>query len=514
MTPEQWNRAFSIVRNISSSESESFDLSQEDADVQAEVRQRLGQSIGLSGLTVGRYVIANLLGRGAFGEVYRGQDTTLGRQAALKFLIPAKRKTGKLLEEAQAASALNHPNIVTVYEVLDSESGPVLVMELIEGGSLREVLNEPISKAAARRYAIQMLEALSAAHSAGIVHRDLKPENIMVRSDGYLKVLDFGLARQSPEAGGDGRLVGTLRYMSPEQCVGQPATAASDMFAAGLILYEMACGRHAFGEASPAETAHAILRQEPKVPAVRGPLMKAARGLLQKDPARRLSADQTLNLLRREGRWKWGIAAAALALALVSIRVWWPREQNPLVWNNITSTVAQNLTAGCVSPDGSQYVFADQEGVIRQLFIGGAKFSPNANLWEIGQAAHQKIDRIVWIGRTARVLISSRHIHADNATGVLSILDLGSHKVQQLPIAGRNAVASPDGSRLAYTSIDGRFLEIAAFEPPRVLHHIGIDDPAGVKGMVWNPSGTLLHYWTIPDGRVALYRWKSAVLIL
>ena len=255
-----------------------------------------------------RYEILSLLGRGGMGEVWEARDTELDRRVALKFLAaPAAfaRAGERLTREARAASALNHPNIVTVHEVIQYEQTPVLVMEVVEGTALRAVIQSPQSIDRVVHLGRQIAQALAAAHAHGIVHRDIKPENVMVRSDGYVKVLDFGLARRVTSqsmASNDGLLVGTLRYMSPEQARGEPLFPASDIFSFGLVLYELATGSHAFPADSPFETVHAIQAREPPPPSSLNPLVSGSLNslilaMLAKGPATRPSAQEVAQVL-------------------------------------------------------------------------------------------------------------------------------------------------------------------------------------------------------------------------
>jgi tetratricopeptide (TPR) repeat protein len=247
-----------------------------------------------------RYVIRGLLGGGGMGLVYQADDSRLGRGVALKFLAGCgldSRALERFQREAQTASALNHPHICTVYDVGEHENQPFLVMELVDGKTLREIAAESPSLALLENVIGQVARALSAAHAAGIVHRDIKPENIMVRTDGYVKVLDFGLARRLPSGLGSGPagattepglLLGTFRYMSPEQARGEPATSVSDVFALGIVLYELATGRHPFAAESVLGVLHAIVSESPLParrlnPRIAGPLEKLIECMLQKD---------------------------------------------------------------------------------------------------------------------------------------------------------------------------------------------------------------------------------------
>ena len=211
-----------------------------------------------NGTSLGRFVITGFVGQGGMGRVYSAHDPDLDREAALK-VITLKAETSsseRFIHEAQAASALNHPNIVTVYEVIRSGPTVAIAMELVNGTSLRHHCGtaQPVQKVAL--WGGQIAHALAEAHARGIVHRDIKPENLMLRPDGYIKVLDFGLARRAGVEREDDELaLGTLGYMSPEEIEQRPITAASDIFSLGVVLYELASGTNPFrGESAGATT--------------------------------------------------------------------------------------------------------------------------------------------------------------------------------------------------------------------------------------------------------------------
>jgi eukaryotic-like serine/threonine-protein kinase len=240
-------------------------------------------SRSLIGKSIGHYQIISLLGKGGMGEVYRARDTRLGREVAIKVLPREYSADADRLRrferEARAAGMLNHPNILTIYDVGIHDGAPYLVSELLEGVTLREQLRGaalPLRRAF--DYAVQMARGLAAAHDKGIVHRDLKPENLFITKDGRLKILDFGLAklRQPPPGSAvdtgapthplntaPGVVMGTVGYMSPEQVRAEEVDHRSDIFAFGAILYEMLAGLPAFRGASAAETMNAVLKEEP-----------------------------------------------------------------------------------------------------------------------------------------------------------------------------------------------------------------------------------------------------------
>jgi eukaryotic-like serine/threonine-protein kinase len=266
-----------------------------------------------SGKKLGPYEILLPLGAGGMGEVYRARDTRLGRDVAIKVLsteaAESADRRARFEKEARAASALNHPNIVSIYDI-GSEGGVFFIaMELVDGVTLRDAL--PGSAMPAKRVldvACQIADGLAKAHAAGIVHRDLKPENVMISKDGFVKVLDFGLAKlveASPENVSEiptgttpGMVMGTVGYMSPEQASGKKVDFRSDQFSLGTILYEMATGKRAFRRETAAEIIVAIIRDEPEaVPSaakVPPPLRWIIERCLEKDPEQRYASTRDL----------------------------------------------------------------------------------------------------------------------------------------------------------------------------------------------------------------------------
>ncbi len=237
---------------------------------------------------LGPYEIRSTLGVGGMGEVYQAFDTRLNRSVAIKVLRAdhaiSPELRARFEREARAIAAFNHPSIVSVYDFGVEADRQYIVSELVEGSSLRSLLTgKPVPLRKLLDIATQVADGLAAAHAAGFVHRDLKPENIMLTKDGRVKIVDFGLARQDPQSGGDsgstltsvpddadsdsitkaGAVLGTARYMSPEQALGKPTGYRSDQFSFGLILYELAGGRQAFAKGSSVETMAAIVREEP-----------------------------------------------------------------------------------------------------------------------------------------------------------------------------------------------------------------------------------------------------------
>jgi serine/threonine protein kinase len=269
-----------------------------------------------SGTKLGPYEIVGSLGAGGMGEVYRARDSRLGREVAIKvlsseFAADADRRK-RFEQEARSASALNHPNIVTIHDIGSDGPAVYIAMELVEGETLREILGAgPLPVRRLLDLSYQIADAVSKAHAAGIVHRDLKPENVMVSKDGAIKILDFGLAKlqkHQPEEMSNlptaqetkaGTVMGTVGYMSPEQASGKPLDFRSDQFALGSIFYEMATGQRAFQRDTHAETLTAIIREEPQpippaAPGVPAPFRWIIERCLQKDPEERYASTRDL----------------------------------------------------------------------------------------------------------------------------------------------------------------------------------------------------------------------------
>jgi serine/threonine protein kinase len=266
----------------------------------------------LVGQTISHYKILRKLGAGGMGVVYEAEDLKLKRRVAIKFLPHDVLQNTVAIErfkrEAHAASALNHPNILTIHELGEAEGHHFIAAELVDGKTVRERLKRDgnMKTNDVLRFATQIASALAAAHNAGIIHRDIKPENIMIRRDGYVKVLDFGLAKltetiaaQQKETGTlanssiapteSGIVLGTAQYMSPEQAMGKKVDDRSDIFSFGVVLYEMLTGQRVFQGNSVAEILAALLNQEPKpLPSSLSPdLAKIILRCLRKDPSRR-----------------------------------------------------------------------------------------------------------------------------------------------------------------------------------------------------------------------------------
>ena len=379
------------------------------------------------GRTIAHYEILETLGQGGMGFVYKARDTQLDRLVAIKVLTPdtvanAERKQ-RFVQEAKAASALNHPNIVTIYNIGHEDGVDFIAMEFIAGRTLDRVIpRDGLMPAELLRYGIQIADALARAHAAGIVHRDLKPGNIMISEEGQVKLVDFGLAKLSdlheaadaeltrsvsPETE-EGRILGTVCYMSPEQAEARKTDGRSDIFSVGAVLYEMATGRRAFLGRSKISTLAAILQSEPKPASelragVPRDLARIIERCLRKDPARRyqsaldlkISLSDLLNDIesgatevppaaapppRRFVAWTIPLLAGLALGAGVSFWLASGGASHTAVYGPVKplTTYAGNESEPALSPDGKQIAFAwdgphqDNYDIYVHLVGGGA----------------------------------------------------------------------------------------------------------------------------------------------
>jgi len=403
-----------------------------------------------SGTRLGPYELSASLGAGGMGEVYRARDARLSRDAAVK-VLPAElagdaERIARFEQEARSASALNHPNIITIYEVGTADGVAWIAMELVEGKTLREFV--AAGALPVRRLlpiAAQIADGLAKAHESGIVHRDLKPENVMVNKDGFVKILDFGLAKlAAPVSDGGsqfatlvgpgtrpGMVMGTVGYMSPEQASGEAVDFRSDQFSFGSILYEMATGQRAFQKKTAVETLSAIIRDEPQPiaavnPQAPAPLRWIVERCLTKEPENRYASTrdlardlkQTLDHLSESS-----VEAPAVARPKKSARPWWVLGLAAL----IGVVVADVVRRGAAPP-------AKPPATLKRLtFAPGLEdepsFSPDGKFVAYTTDEHGNLDVVVQpLGGGEPIRIASTE--ADEA----------------------EAAWSPDGSRIAYVS--------------------------------------------------------------
>jgi serine/threonine protein kinase/Tol biopolymer transport system component len=369
------------------------------------------------GEKVGAYTVLGRLGAGGAGEVWRARDERLGRDVAIKVLLPHcssdADRLRRFADEARTTGALNHSNILTVHDVGEHYGIPFLVSECLEGHSLRHLVDRgPLPEEQAVTITLGIARGLAAAHACGIVHRDLKPENVFIRSDGGVKILDFGLAKlQSALEGApdeanqtlSGVIVGTAGYMAPEQVKSEPVDARADLFALGVILYEMLCGRHPFRRASTFETLHGVLTIDPPdISAVNehvsAPLARLVTRLLAKTPDARFQS--ALDLVWALEQVASGLTFRAAGTIPRVTTPWWRSRMSPWITASALTTAvlvggwllrpqpvgepgAVTLTqftvplppgvslgsAPAVSPDGQRIAFAGRDATARRLFI-------------------------------------------------------------------------------------------------------------------------------------------------
>jgi len=458
------------------------------------------------GSHLGPYEVLALIGAGGMGEVYRARDTKLNRDVAIKVLPDVlasdPERLSRFEREAQALAALNHPHIAQIYGVEES-AGVALVMELVEGPTLAELIasrphDHGLPVAEAIRIASQVADALEAAHTAGIIHRDLKPANIKVRPDGVVKVLDFGLARMagpdplgsasaansptyaSPEATAHGVILGTAAYMAPEQARGQVADARSDLWAFGVVLYEMLTGAPLFQGKTVSDVLASVLRDTPKwdaLPPETPPnVMRLLRRCLQRDPQLRLrnAGDARLELADDTTSatepvvWRW----SRLALASVGLLA-----------------CAGSVAVGFMVGQRSATV---PDRPIRKWLIEYRASGANLHLGYRYPAVSPDGRRVAYV--------DGAHLH---------IRDLDGLDSREIPIEGEVGMPtwSPDGRAVAFATNNSSLWRTAATggEPTKLC-----DLPPGlVFGMAWQPSGRIVvgvvtpwiegRLWAVPD---------------
>jgi serine/threonine protein kinase len=483
----------------------------------------------LAGEVVSHYRILDGLGGGGMGLVYRAEDTRLGRQVALKFLPEESVKDpaalGRFEREARSASSLEHPNICPIYEFGEHDGQPFLVMQLLEGQTLRELISSagigkpPLQLDKLLDLAIQIADALDAAHKKGIIHRDIKPANIFITSQGQAKILDFGLAKlarvatavgddmesdtrdhgtaagapneAAPQTARDlflsrtGVAMGTAGYMSPEQVRGEKLDARTDLFSLGLVLYEMATGQRAIaGDSGPA-LQEAILKQAPTParqlhPELPVKLERIIQRALEKDrearyqTAAELRADLEASRHDMESTHvvRWAGLAAVVAVILITGTILW------IAWRPLSSLTTSDLklrqltnnsveipvTSGAISPDGKYLAYTDVKGIhIQQVDTGETRsvqqpesLKSNNVEWEILSAA--------WFPDSTRFIANAHLVALDPSrwssenTGVWDVSVLGGvpRKIRD------NAVAwsvSPDGSLISFGTKKGKLGE-------------------------------------------------------
>lgn len=428
----------------------------------------------LAGTRVGRYAVGELIGWGASGEVYKAFDAELERLVAIKFLRCSEADAGwraeGFLREARAASALNHPGIVTIHEVMQSEAGLAIVMELVEGQPFRKLCGKRNEIGDVARWGAQVAGALAAAHGARIIHRDIKPENLVLRPDGLTKVLDFGLAQRGVIGeGAKAQLVGTLRYMSPEQAGQREVQAASDVFSLGLVLYELLVGRPAYPMGNFEQTLEAVRTGEvDPLTRSRRDLPKALERLvaemLLREPGMRPSADEVAKRLEAIGapqeQWRgWWWVAAGLALPVMAGALWFASKRDGGTVAPIGPLTPVPLTASLgfdswpdISPDGSliAYGWGKSPDAYTHLFL--KDLNQDAPILLLESPAGTRIGHPRWSPDGKRIYYKQTSRVAGEA--IASIGRDGSGARKEVPLATAELSSgidvSPDGKRILF----------------------------------------------------------------
>ena len=445
------------------------------------------------GENIGRYRVDAFIGEGGMGRVYRGFDASLGRAVAIK-LLPEKvgndrDRLERFVREARTASALNHPNVVTIYEIGSEESKQFIAMELLEGETLRERLTH--GKFDLRRAIdtiAQIADGVAAAHSTGIIHRDLKPENIVLTKTGYVKILDFGLAklRESPVGPDDGdtqkrtdpgTVLGSVGYMSPEQAAAREVDHRSDIFSIGCILYEVVSGRRAFSGASSIDTLHKILHDDPAplrefTPDVPVELQRIVRKCLAKDPDERYQSAKDLAIdlrsLRRDVDSAPRVATASepqrkappigviIALAVVAVAVLIPLfrkraapvQTTPMSITRITAS--GNVIGATVSPNGEYLAYAYSDAGKHSLHL--KQLATGSSLQLVAPAAVGMWG--VSFAPDSRSVFFAMKSPTNPAGGLYEIPILGGTPKLILNGIDSSVTFSPDGKRIAFTRLN------------------------------------------------------------
>jgi serine/threonine protein kinase len=506
----------------------------------------------VAGTRLGPYEIVAPLGAGGMGEVYRARDTRLGREIALKVLPddvaadPTRRQ--RFEQEARAASALNHPNILAIYD-FGSENGMVyMVSELVDGESLRNGIDRgPLNVRKFLDIAVQFADGLAAAHAGGIVHRDLKPENVMVAREGRVKILDFGLAKQTPLAPrGDtdatvtvlktqaGVILGTISYMSPEQARGETVDFRSDQFSLGLVLYELLTGKKAFQRSTPAETVAAILRDEAPALATAGvaapaPLRWVIDRCLAKDPAERYShttdlyrelrglrehlseaSSQSITLPetvaphepRPHRRLSIPAVAAALVAGFAIALLLIPVDAGMETRRFLPFATEEGFETGAAwSPDGKTIAYSGSMNGVSQIFTRGLDAATPVDVTHSAISCRDPF----WSPDGTRIY----YIASTPTPSLWSVGAAGGAPAQVLPDVYRAAL-SPDGRNLAFLrfeSMDATTLRLGLFlsSPPGAEPHKFEPPPIGGMryyngALQFSPDGKTLGFWMLMWG--------------
>jgi hypothetical protein len=498
--------------------SEAFiELPAADAAARLMIGDPPSPSESMSGATVGQFRVSHQIGQGGMGVVYEAQDTKLGRTVALKFL-PATvatdpRAMERLVREARAASALNHPNICTIYSVQDGDGSPFIEMERLEGETLRARLaGRPLAIDDVVAFALQMVDALDAAHARRIVHRDVKPGNVFCTDRG-VKIVDFGIATREFEGDG-GSVMGTAPYMSPEQARGETVDGRTDLFSLGAVMYEMATGRPAFRGDSTAAIRSAVLHDEPvqprqlnaRVPAsleriIVQALKKSRDDRYQSAAAMKADLQRLQQRRMHRGRALVAIAAALVVLAggVIAFRYSTMGPGDLFSANLRIRQVTHNASefgvhSGSISPDGRQVSYADPRGLhLLAVESGATRTIASAQ----AVAAGMRWDLTAGWFPDGRAFIANLGDGEDiSATSVwISTAEGPPRKVRE---HARAFSVSPDGSWIAFATDGSRAgaRDTWLMHPDGGSAHKIFDADAGTRivGVSWAPDSRHVAY--------------------
>jgi serine/threonine protein kinase len=532
----------------------------------AEMFAQKEKKANLAGQEISHYKIIRLLGAGGMGEVYLAEDTKLRRQIALKILTAQfetdVQRIKRFKKEARAVSALNHPNIITIYAIEESETGNFIATEFIEGQTLRERIAErPLSWQEAVKIAVQITGALKSAHSVGIIHRDIKPANIMIRRDGIVKVLDFGLAKLTAPDSGDfetrdhtapNRLMGTINYMSPEQVLGEPVDARTDIFSFGVVLYEMLSGVMPFAGASDAaiynatihKTQPSLCESNDAIPAALDHIVKCA---MEKDRELRYQSFSELradlkSILRDSQTGSFDNAVtkinirptktkdvgvvksrksavwliAPLLILGLAVSVYWKYfyVQNAAV-NNFQSIKLEVLTAHgltrsvAISPDGKYIAYAKDEDGKHSLWLRQTASAGDTQIVPPGQTKYD----FLRFSRDGNFLYFVGVEGVGQPSSLYQITTLGRNQRKLIAGVDSQISFSPDGNHIAFIRVsEGDNSIIIAGEQggnERILKTRKYPEVYGDE-VSWSPDGKLIAVPTLTRG--ATYAGGMAVV--
>jgi serine/threonine protein kinase/Tol biopolymer transport system component len=496
------------------------------------------------GTILGQYEIRSPLGAGGMGEVYRAHDTRLDREVAIKVLPESLTSDPDRLrrfeQEARAAAALNHPNILAVYQMATHEGVSYMVSELLEGETLRERLRRgpPLRKTI--DYAVQIAHGLAAAHDKGIVHRDLKPENLFVTKDGRVKILDFGLAKlaQPREASGaeatiaygteSGMVMGTVGYMSPEQVRGKTADHRSDIFAFGTILYEMVTGKQTFRKPTSAETMTAILNEDPpsisQVTAATPPgLQRVVHRCLEKNPEQRFQSASdmafALEALSDTGMTpstgshahlgepasRRGIAIAGAILAVLlgvgALAYFWIRPAAVPKVSNYVQLTHDGQPKGLIGTEGSRlFLYVPSGGRSSTEFVASANYQGMDEMstsggdlirMQLPPLSFNSPQPLSLSQDGSELLVMDGH--GVPPSGPLWRVPVVGGSPRKLgDIAGQDGAWSADGKFIAYSNGNSLFTAKADGTDTRKV--IAVGDSGFIFNPVWSPDGNHLRF--------------------